>query len=90
VVLEKTGCEELVEHSQTIKEEEKMKRYNRKHKVTRHHILPRSRNGNDKPDNIWMLPREKHDSWHNLFGLRTIDEAISYLRELKERRKNRS
>lgn len=69
---------------QEIKKEVKMKRYNRKHKVTRHHILPKSRNGNDNPDNIWMLPREKHDSWHSLFQNRTIREAIAYLKMIAD------
>lgn len=63
-----------------------MKRYARIHKVTKHHILPQSRGGNSDPANILYLPRFKHDAWHALFGLRTIDEAIGYLKELRERR----
>jgi hypothetical protein len=62
-----------------------MKRYNRRHKITRHHIIARARNGSDDPSNIWMLPREKHDAFHSLFGLRTIDEAIAYLKEIQRR-----
>jgi hypothetical protein len=64
-----------------------MKSYARRNKITRHHILPQSRGGGGTPDNIWMLPRYKHDAWHSLFGLRTIDEAIGFLKELKQRKK---
>ena len=62
-----------------------MKRYQRQHKITKHHILPRSRNGSDDRTNIIYLPRFKHDAWHDLFGLRDFDEAISLIREWKRR-----
>jgi hypothetical protein len=63
-----------------------MKKYGRRHKITKHHILPVSRRGSNEPSNIWFLPREKHDAWHLLFGLRTIDEVIGFLKEVGQRR----
>jgi len=62
-----------------------MKRYRRKQKMTRHHLIPRVRGGDYSPQNILYLPREKHDAWHSLFGIFTLDEAIAYLREIKRR-----
>jgi hypothetical protein len=48
-------------------------------KLTKHHILPRSRGGVLNPGNILFLKREKHDVWHKLFKDMTIEEAISLL-----------
>ena len=66
-----------------------MKRYNRQTKVTKHHILPRCRNGSDDAKNIIYLPRYKHDAWHDLFGNRNFDEAISMLKEWKRRQEEK-
>jgi hypothetical protein len=62
-----------------------MRKHKRKTNMTRHHILPRYRGGGDEKGNILMLPAYKHQAFHEIFGHRTIDEAISYLQEIKER-----
>ena len=51
--------------------------------ITRHHILPKCRNGNGKPHNIAHLKWEKHKAWHSLFGNRTLTEAIQLLERWK-------
>ncbi len=66
-----------------------MRRYKRGQKITRHHLLPKARNGSDDPVNIIYLPREKHDAWHAIFELRTLDEAISLLKEWKRRQEEK-
>src|ERR1044071_6953265 len=45
----------------------------------RHHILPRSRNGGNERENIILLRVERHESWHYLFGDKTIEEVIELL-----------
>lgn len=35
---------------------------------TRHHILPKSRDGSNHPDNIVMLERKYHQRLHTLLG----------------------
>jgi len=38
------------------------------HRLTRHHRLPRSRNGSDEPCNISHVPEYLHQAWHTLFS----------------------
>ena len=45
----------------------------------RHHLVPKSRGGNARPGNLLLIDIEKHRCWHQLFGLRTIDEVIELL-----------
>jgi 5-methylcytosine-specific restriction endonuclease McrA len=56
-------------------------------KLTRHHIVPRSRHGKSKKYNLLMLEKERHQFWHILFGNRTIREAIELLERI-DRAKN--
>lgn len=62
-----------------------MKKYKKKRggksklvKLTKHHIIPRSRGGRDS-NNIAMIPSREHEYYHALFFNRTPDEIISYL-----------
>ena len=45
----------------------------------KHHILPRSREGGNERENIVLLRIERHESWHLLFGDKTIEEVIGLL-----------
>ena len=51
----------------------------KKKNITRHHILPRSRKGKHEKENILHIEWEKHQSYHILFGNRTLEEAIELL-----------
>ena len=66
-----------------------MKKYKRRGFLTKHHILPRCRNGSDNPNNIIYLPEFRHQSYHDLFGLRTFSEAIELLKEWDRRARQR-
>jgi hypothetical protein len=45
----------------------------------KHHILPKSRDGGNEPENLLLLKVQKHQAFHYLFGDRTIEEAIELL-----------
>lgn len=47
-----------------------------KNKKNRHHLLPRSRGGNNHPKNILPWRMVKHDSFHHLNGNNIITERI--------------
>ena len=68
---------------------------NRKHRllgrISRHHLVPRQRLKDSyqtnftMPRNILRLWRVRHDAWHALFGTRTLNETILYLKQGKKR-----
>lgn len=47
-----------------------------KHKLTRHHVVPRSRNGSNDPDNILKLRKNIHTAFHIIFHNDTPDEQL--------------
>ena len=52
---------------------------NDKYKLTRHHIVPRSRGGTTRDSNLKMVPRDRHEKYHTLFSNRTPEEIVDYL-----------
>jgi hypothetical protein len=46
--------------------------------LTKHHITPKCRKGKGYGDTV-KIPWLFHDSWHDLFGLMTPEEAILYI-----------
>ena len=36
--------------------------------LSRHHRRPKSLHGSNDPQNISVVPRNLHESWHTLFG----------------------
>lgn len=46
---------------------------------TRHHIVPRSRGGGSKLENIAYVPKDRHQKYHDLFINRTPDEIVETL-----------
>jgi 5-methylcytosine-specific restriction endonuclease McrA len=52
-------------------------------RLTRHHIIPRSRGGGNAKTNLFLLWNNRHEAWHTLFGNSTIDEAIAILNRIK-------
>ena len=47
--------------------------------LVKHHIIPRSRGGENTPTNIAFVRRVKHISFHILFANKTPEEIIEYL-----------
>jgi hypothetical protein len=45
----------------------------------KHHLLPRSRGGDNSPDNLLLLKVNRHFYWHRLFGARSLEEVILLL-----------
>ena len=50
-----------------------------KKRKSRHHIIPRSRGGNDDIKNISWLRQKTHNYYHNLFSNKTPVEILRYL-----------
>ncbi len=48
-------------------------------KLTKHHIIPRSRGGDSSIKNIAKIPHKEHDLYHQLFANKTPDEIVAYL-----------
>ena len=46
--------------------------------LTKHHVVPKCRNARRYGDTV-KIPRLFHESWHDLFGLMTPEEAILYI-----------
>lgn len=46
---------------------------------SRHHIIPVSRGGSSRLENIAGLTLKNHQNYHNLFSNRTPEEIIEYL-----------
>ena len=51
---------------------------NRDLKLTRHHIIPRSRGGHNI-NNVSNVPRREHNLYHQLFENLTPIEVVKYL-----------
>jgi len=51
----------------------------KKKKLSRHHIVPRSRKGNSKLENIARLKPKDHQNYHTLFANQTPVEIIETL-----------
>ena len=48
-------------------------------KQTRHHIVPKSRGGDNSKDNIKHVVESKHRAYHTLFGNALPEEAVMIL-----------
>ena len=42
----------------------------------RHHLIPRSRGGIYAARNLLLINTKRHDAWHRVFGLMTLEEVI--------------
>ena len=52
-------------------------------KRNRHHLRPRSRGGDSHPSNLLLIQVERHETWHRLFGNRTLSEVIQLLKRVE-------
>lgn len=53
----------------------------KRRKMDRHHIIPRSKSGQDNPVNIVRIDARLHNDYHRLFSDRTPIEIIHFLVE---------
>ncbi len=44
-----------------------------------HHLIPRSRFGDNSKSNLLLISIEKHELWHRLWGNRTAEEILALL-----------
>jgi len=51
----------------------------KKKRLSRHHIIPRSRGGSSENSNIALVEKKEHQYYHALFENRTPDEIIVFL-----------
>lgn len=58
----------------------KLRKRDRLPPLTRHHDLASTRKGTNHPVNLLLLNRDKHDVWHKLFKLATLQEILGILR----------
>ncbi|MFA6365509.1 MAG: hypothetical protein WCW78_03880 [Candidatus Paceibacterota bacterium] len=71
----------------------KMRRWiDDKHWIDRHHLIPRSREGETTPANLLKIKRFRHEAWHILFDYphgqcRTLDEIITLLMRMRRAKK---
>lgn len=49
--------------------------------LSRHHLIPRIRGGTNSKKNLLLLWRDKHNLWHNIFSVSTLDEIIFLLKK---------
>jgi len=56
-------------------------------KKNKHHLLARARGGKSTRRNLLNIDIDKHIAFHQLFGLRTLKEAISLLKRLERMKK---
>jgi hypothetical protein len=48
-----------------------------------HHLVPRSRGGNNEVSNLLLIDEETHIEWHRVFGNLTLEEVIALLQRLQ-------
>ena len=46
---------------------------------SKHHIIPRSRGGDSRLENIAVVEMKKHVNYHELFSNKTPDEIVEHL-----------
>jgi hypothetical protein len=51
-----------------------------KNQMSAHHIIPKTRGGEDTPENKVYLTKWIHRKWHDLFRELTPEEAIEWIK----------
>ncbi len=58
----------------------RMKRRRRHYRGrNRHHLVPRSKGGRNHVSNLLLMHIDRHEAWHRLFKLMTVEEVIKLL-----------
>lgn len=57
-----------------------MKKRKKHHKgMSYHHLIPASRGGKYTDTNLLLMKIYRHETWHKIFGNRTLSEVIRLL-----------
>jgi len=60
----------------------------KKNRLTKHHLTPKSMVANrelrNRPENLIRIPGRMHNAYHDLFGLKSLQESIESLRKLQK------
>ena len=67
-----------------------MKKWKRKGKFVKHHIVNRCKGGKSTPSNLLVLDESREKAWHFLFGNKDFEEVAELLirtSRLKDRQK---
>jgi len=73
----------------TCKPTKKIK-FKRRCRRNRHHIKPKSRGGKATMQNLLLFDVAKHQEWHVMFGLMTIDEVIELLTRVSRAKRHQT
>jgi len=57
-------------------------------KRNRHHLIPKSRGGSKSKRNLLLMKIIRHNEWHKIFGLMTLDEVIELLIRVRDAKKH--
>lgn len=71
----------------------RFRRFGRRKRLTGrnlHHLLPRSRGGDDSISNLLLMKIEKHEAWHKLFGTMSAEEALALLQRVVRAKKKQA
>lgn len=49
---------------------------------SKHHRLPKSKNGANNPANISIVPQKKHEAWHTLWKNKDVEEIVREMNAL--------
>lgn len=70
-----------MKHHKRNREKHTKKQKKRLRKLSKHHLIPVCRGGKNEP--VIYLKQQKHDAWHILFRVLTLDEIIQLLLRVK-------
>ena len=59
------------------------KKHRHEHGRNHHHLIPKCRGGRDLPNNLLLINATRHELFHKIFGVRTLDEVIALLVRLR-------
>ena len=62
-----------------MKKSDSSKKKNNRNKLTKHHIIPRSREGGNG-ENVMKIPDNFHQLWHGAFGNMLPEETIEFIK----------
>jgi len=62
----------------------------RKKGRNKHHLTPKSRNGKSTVNNLLLIDIDRHNEWHKIFGVETLEEVIKLLIRLKRAKENQA
>ncbi|RLA70037.1 MAG: hypothetical protein DRG30_09610 [Epsilonproteobacteria bacterium] len=76
------------------KHRRKLRKIKRKYRdrrgLNRHHLTPKSVGGSNAVQNLLRIYIYKHQEWHRIFKLLTLEQVIELLKRVKRAKDNQS